>query len=153
GSEYIGYVDIPDGYSSVTLKVTPKADTTSSSDTNVSEWDKAVKIELLEVSDSTPSSFTRGSDGFVSDHVPVTYVVDDLHKTAQVTIFDNSSDIGGFVDRNVDVVSTGEGKQTVGNGTVNVDVQGGEVTLSGALKFDQYSPIYYGNDNLQPIIS
>ena len=69
-----------------------------------------------------------------------------------MTIF-NNDDVAGTVNGNADATSTGQSQQTVGNNQVNVDVQGGEVTLTGALQFDQFSPIYEGNDNIQPIIS
>ena len=123
---YGPYVIIPANLSSTTIDIVPI-------ENDALTWDQVVKLDLTGTDD--PTHYEVSPD-----------------ETDSVTIF-NDADVSGMVDGNADSTSTGQSQQTVGNNQINVNVQGGQVTLTGALPSSTSSPIYEGNDNLQPIIS
>jgi len=131
-------VTIPEGYSNVTLTVTPKHDVEV-------EWNEVVELSLerddSEVSDS----------GGVDPPVALRYQVNNEADSAQITILDNDG-ASAAVSQNADIVSTGESPAVKSDGVVTAGIQEGDVTLVPTLGTSAFSPAYVGNDGAYPIV-
>ena len=71
---------------------------------------------------------------------------------AYITILDNDG-IGKSNNRNTDVQSTGLTDDVISNGTIDVGLHEGQVTFALPIRPFGYAPSYFGDDNLQPIIT
>lgn len=122
-----GTVCIPDGKSSVTIRVTPN-------DHSDVQWDKTVTmwIGYSNVTESDPAK------------------VDDDYK-ATVTILDQSH-YSLPMKLNRDATSHGEDPYTIADGAFTVNVQNGEIQLAQSIGTSTFSPVYVGSEGAFPII-
>jgi hypothetical protein len=124
-----GSVTIGPGQSTAKLTITPVDD-------SIVEWDEILEVRITNVYDNISGQYVSAYDD----------------TPARITILDND-EIGGLLNRNVDTESTGLTKEAISNGTVAVDVQGGQATLVLPLIARGLSPTYQGDDNLLPILA
>jgi RHS repeat-associated protein len=165
-----GAIVIDASESSNTIKFTPVDDSTS-------EWDEELKLQISGVTNppyyTTPSAYgtyyssTPYPSGSTSSTslsyqpydpgyptratilVPI-YVA----PTAPTSAFILDDDgVAGEVNRNVDPGTTGQTKESVGNGMISVDLQQGDAQLALALAPAGYVPTYRSDDNLHPLVS
>ncbi len=135
GAYKYGSVTIPDRKSSVTLRVTPVNEQDEKD--AVSEWDETVQLVLLATDPAAPAT-------------PL-YAIGSPNR-GTVTILDDDG-VSGFLNRNVDSESTGETKEVISNGVIDVGIQQGQVDLALSFAPGGFHPVYRGDDNLHPILS
>ncbi|MFN7813995.1 MAG: hypothetical protein ACK5SI_15190, partial [Planctomycetia bacterium] len=123
-----GAVTIPDGKSSVSIRLAVAADA-------ILEWDETARVEIL------PAPTGSQPYGIVPNRA-----------SADVTILDDVS-IGGLLSRNVDGESTGLTAATVEQGAASIDLSSGEATVSLPLVLGDFGPRYTSHDNLRPIVA
>lgn len=143
---YLGSVQIPHGASSVTIDVRPEDD-------DEKEWNEEVWIEILPHPDYTApqAPYTPAPD--TPNYKLGGALGGGVNNIANIIILDNDEIDTSVNRRNVDIESTDQTEATVGNGTVDVGLAEGDVTLTLPLTPYGYAPTYRSDDNLHPLVA
>ena len=109
-------------------------------------------ITILDGQSSATIVVTPKTDDDVEWDEAVKIGINGTDRSATAFLLDDDN-IESKISRNTDVESTGAGDDYLGNGVVDVNIQEGAVMLSASRMFDQFTPIYNGDDNLHPIMA